>query len=136
MKRLLAMLFAITMLAPAFISAQEIKKDDTATVSDWTWVAVKNMTPVQSGNGTFKYGDTCGIKRGATLLALGTNRDLVLAQYLVDTPQYGSSCPSGIVFFLKKIEFVGMTTQFYKVLKVENAEKDLVARLTGGKKKG
>jgi len=136
MKRLLAMLFAITMLAPAFISAQEFKKGNVATVPDWTWVQVKNTAPIQSGNGTFKYGDTCGIKRGATLAALGTYGDLVLARYYVDNPQYGAGCPSGVVFFIRKIEFEGMTAQFYKALKAENAERELVARLTGGKKKG
>lgn len=130
MKRMIISLFAVALLIPSLASAQEIKKGDTATVPGWAWVDVKNRDPVKSGNGSsFGYGESCGIQHGGTVTVVGIEGNRLLVRYSIGGTQFGTPCPTGVLFFTTKETFLKMTAEYRRVRQSEQAEKDLVERL-------
>ena len=129
MKRITALLFAAVLLIPSLVLAQNIKKGDTAIVPDWEWVDVKNARPVSSGNNEFGYGRSCGVKRGGIVTVVGIDGDRLLVRYQIAGTPFGTPCPSGVLFFIKKETFSKMTAEYHRVLKAEQDEKNLIERL-------
>ena len=129
MKRMIISLFAVALLVPSLASAQEIKKGDTATVPGWAWVDVKNLKTVESGNVSFDFGESCGIQYGGTVMVVGIERNRLLVRYSIDSNQYGTRCPSGVLFFTTKEKFSKMTTEYRRVWDAEQKERKLVKRL-------
>lgn len=113
MKRLVMMisLFAMFSLAPLFASAAEIREGDTTTVPEIMSVIVKNLEPI--GNGSFRYGDQCNIKHGAKVTVVGIDGNRVLVRYSLAeyNSHAGSSCMHGVLFFVTKAEFLGMSAK-------------------------
>ncbi len=105
-------------------SAQEIKKGDTTPALDWAWVDVKNSSSIRSGNGSFEYGDSCGIGSGGTVTVVGIEENRLLAKYSINGTSYGTSCPTGILFFTTKEEFSEMKAAYRRILEAEQAKKD------------
>jgi len=109
--------------------AKTFKAGDMATVPDWTWVEVKNLDPIKNGNGSFKYGESCGIERGATVTVVNSFFDRVLVRYSINGTKYGSFCPTGVFFFTTGRTFFEMTAKYFLALEAEKTEKDLIRRL-------
>lgn len=128
MKRTIALLALI--MIPVLASANDIKKGDVAKVPSWTWVDVKNVQPVKSGNTSFSYGEHCGVQHGGTVTVLGVVGDRVLVRYSIADVQYGTPCPSGIVFFTTKGTFSAMTAEYHRINAANEREKNLVAKLS------
>ena len=122
-------LFVVALLIPSLASAQEIKKGDTATVPGWVWVDVKNLKPVESGNISFDFGESCGIQYGGTVTVVGIERNRLLVRYSIDSNQYGTRCPSGVLFFTTKGRFSKMTEEYRRVWDAEQNERRLVRKL-------
>lgn len=130
MKRMIISLFMVALLIPSLASAQEVKKDDKAIVSSWAWVDVKNPDPVESGNSSFGYGQSCGVQYGGTMKVVGIEGNRLLVRYSIDGTQFGSPCPTGVLFFITKESFSKMTAEYHRVRAAEQSEKDLVKRLS------
>ena len=97
---------------------------------------MKNPEPVESGNNSFSYNESCGIQRGGILTVVGVQDNRVLVRYTVDGEQYGTPCPSGVVFFTTKEKFSFMKddADAFKCVKAkEESEKNLVKKLLLGK---
>ncbi|MDP3710366.1 MAG: hypothetical protein Q8R29_01435 [bacterium] len=129
MKRIIISLFTVALLIPSLAWAQEVKKGDTATVPGWTWVDVKNPEPVKSGNNDFGYGESCGIQHGGTITVVGIEENRLLVRYSIGGTQYGTSCPSGIIFFTTKETFSKMSAEYNRIRVAKQNEKDIVKRL-------
>lgn len=78
--------------------------DQTVEVPEWRWVDVVNTTGITqrfaNGERTLKFGDACGIKEGGILTVRGFDGDWVLVSYQAPSPQIGTPCPTGTVFFI------------------------------------
>jgi hypothetical protein len=129
MRYLTILLFVAALMTPSLASAQEIKKGDKATVPDWTWVDVKNPESVESGNTSFGYGEHCGIQRGGTVTVVGIEGNRLLVRYSISGTQFGTPCPSGILFFTTKETFSKVTAEYRRVRAAEQSERNLVKRL-------
>jgi hypothetical protein len=133
MKKFFAVSLSLTvaLLVPSLILAQDIKKGDKTVVPSWELVEVKNLEPIKSsGNRDFSYGDSCDIQKGGTVTVVGIDGERLLVCYSISGgPQHGISCPSGVVFFIKKEHFTRMITEHNRVRAAEQAEKDLIKRL-------
>ena len=108
------------------ISAQEleIKKGDVATISNMEYVGVKNLEQL----GNYFYGSTCNTDPGDTLTVIGIDGDKLLVRYNKNGNS-AYSCPSGIIFFITKDEFLKMKHTEEKAEQKERAEKGLIRRL-------
>jgi len=129
MKRTIISLFTVILLIPSLAFAQEAKKGDTATVPGWAWVEAKNPDPVKSGNNDFSYGESCGIHRGGTVTVVGIEESRLLVRYSISGIQYGTPCPTGVLFFTTKETFSKMRAEYGLARRSEQTEKDLVRRL-------
>ena len=65
-------------------------------VSEWQWVKVEE--PIKSGNATLLPGSTCGIGEHGIAKPIGIRDGKVLYRYFTIGTQYGTNCPSGLVF--------------------------------------
>jgi len=99
-------------------------------------VEVKSLVPIRSGNVTFGYGDRCRIQRGGLLAVVGRDdsnlepsADRLLVRYTSEGTQYGSNCPSGVLFFTDAKTFAEAGPAYQNRLKAELAEKATVKRL-------
>ncbi len=103
---------------------------ETATVPGWQWIDVMNADkPVSSGNSSFGFGDTCGIKRDGVVKIVAADGDRLLVSYSIKGLQHGTACPSGVMFFLARVSFNSMTAKHQKAVSEEKALKDLVRSL-------
>jgi len=129
MKRTIISLFAGVPLIPSLASAQEVKEGDTATVPGWAWVDVKNPEPIKSGNTSFGYNESCGIQHGGTVTVVGIEGNRLLVRYSIGGTQFGTPCPTGVLFFTTKETFSKMTAEYRRVRQSEQNEKDFVKQL-------
>ncbi len=111
MRSLKIVLSVITVfvLSVSVIYAKDIKKGDVAYVSDWDWIVVKNIYGIKNGNCDFGFGGSCGIKDGEILTAIAVQENTVFVRYSIPDKQYGTSCPSEVIFFITKESFSVMT---------------------------
>ena len=106
--------------------------DEITRVPGHQWVTVKNLTPIENGNGAFEFGHSCSINRGGVVTKLADSRaGHVLVRYDTDKPAYGAMCPSGTVFEISAEEFSTMTVRADAADADETAERERIARLIG-----
>lgn len=122
-------LFAVALLIPPLVSAQEIKKGDQATVLGWTSVDVKNLDPVENSSASFSYSMSCGIHHGGTVTVVGIDGNRLLVRYSIGSAQNGMCCPTGVLFFTTKETFSKMKEEYRQIRAAEQNEKNLVKRL-------
>ncbi|MDP1689629.1 MAG: hypothetical protein Q8L52_00245 [bacterium] len=129
MKHAISALVALILLVPALASAQDVKKGEKQIVPAWTWVEVRNLEPIESGNTGFAFGESCGIQGGGSVSAVGMDGNRILVRYSITGVQYGSACPAGVLFFMAKDSFAKMTVEYRQVQVLVQSERDLVAKL-------
>jgi len=116
-------------------SAQAQNIGDTATVPGWRWVDVANTRSVtQHFAGSDReliYGDTCGIESGGTVDVIAVDDERLLLSYTAPSAQLGTPCPSGVVFFVSKDEFLGMTQKYDERVKEVGRDLDIVNKALG-----
>ncbi len=117
------------LLAAAMASPLQVQVGDSTHVPVWTWVTVKNSAPVRSGNNSFGYNDTCGIQHGATMTVEGIAGEQILVSYQIETVQYGTPCPSGVIFFISREDFLRAEDLYQSILNEAQKEKELIQRL-------
>ncbi len=118
-------------------SVADLKKGDIAIVPKWRWVDVLNQEVVRSGNGSFSYGDRCGIETGGTVSVIGEiDATDVLVRYMTpgNMEVFGTSAPSDIIFQISKVEFSQMTTEYEAKMKEEQEHRNRIAKILEAEK--
>lgn len=136
MKKFFTVLFVLAVLSTAMFSQPvgNIQKGDVAKVPEWNWITVMNPDGIKNGNGFFRFKDQAGIDYPGTVTVIGLHDNLVLVRYQLPREVFGTSCPSGVIFFLeKKIFSEWKAGKAAKIKAEEQALKDLVKRLMNDK---
>ena len=124
------MMLVIVLMAMCLpLRAGEVKHGATAIVPNWSWVEVKNTTPIKNLNASYAFGDTCGIDRGGVIKVEAVTGDRLLVRYTAKVERGGSPCPSGTLYFVTTAAFSGMTAEYHKVIAAEAADKALINNL-------
>lgn len=125
--------FAMTVIEG---SAQAQNVGDTATVPGWRWVDVMNTQSVAKYQDEpveyqMIYGDICGIESGGSVLVKAIDGERLLLEYTAPGVHGGTPCPTGIVFFAPKDEFIGMTQKYDEAMKAVQSTLDFVNKALG-----
>ncbi len=124
---------ALTILFVLFISfsvgfAAEV--GDTAHISDWQWINIKNIEPVQQNCSigslslSIKECRTCGIEFGGLIEVIAKDGKHLLVKYTAPGKPIGTPCPSGIIFFIDEQAFNSMEKSYGEVKASRAAEED------------
>ena len=100
---------------PSAQQKSQVIRGDQATIAVWEVVGVQNTAPIKGGNGSFGYNDPCTVQPGAQVEAVGLDGYSILVRYSINGTQYGSSCPSGALFFTTVDKFTQMTAEYDKI---------------------
>lgn len=103
---------------------------DTAINPEWRWVKVENPKGRPTGNGFHDFGESAGIKAGATLTVVVVENDSVLVSYQSPRGQgYGSEAGNGTLFFVPKRTFANMSQVHALIQEETEARKTRVREL-------
>jgi hypothetical protein len=126
-------MFGIKLLTRKVVAPHVIKKGDTAIVGKWDWIDVQNLHPVtqkfSNGQKPLVAGDTCGIEEGGVVTVIGVEGDRVLVRYKAPGSPMGTRCPSGVIFFVSKDTFLGMSETYKQVMLQKENERLIVEKL-------
>lgn len=134
---IIVILFCFMILTKEGYSKNIVQVEDFLYITEeWQWVDVMNPDPVKSGNGSFVYGDTCGIEGGGKITVVALDGNKILVEYTTNEIKRGTPCPSGILFFIGQAEFLRIkriqidakTTQNSYMLELKK-KKDHIRRL-------
>lgn len=113
------------------VEAPTLKKGQKIPyVGKWRWVTVMNPEGIDSGNAHYDFGSSVGIE-GGTIKIKAIEGDNVLCQYTAAKQAFGSHCPTGTLFFLRRKVFRKMLEEQKEV----DSLKDYVTELLKKKNK-
>lgn len=128
--KFLSFVLALILAFSAVSATAEVKIGDTAIVPKRDIVKVMNLEPVTYLGREFAPESTCCIEVGGLVEVIGIDKERLLVRY--SAPGIAGSsmlCPSGVIFFLSKNEFSGMTEDFHRRQKAAEDDRALVERM-------
>lgn len=122
---------SVALIEVALRSTTDNRVDDgdLAIVPGFKWVSVQNPQGVESGNGEFRFGDTCSIFEGVPIRAIYvSDHGQTLVEYMVPEVAYGAPCPWGTRFLIDTDDFIRFNQLYMMLMSGEEGSREIVNR--------